>query len=205
MAPGQVQPILDALKTVAVTLKQESVPFALAGGYAVYARGGSDSRHDADIVVLEEDVHRARTALVGRGLEVVDPPEDWLFKVRHGGEQVDVIFRLASGPVDAALLGRATEMTVDSVQMPVMAATDLVISKLLAMTEHYCNLSPILAIFRSLREQLDMVRVEEAAATSPFARAAVSLARDLAILPDSEGPGEQHRPVRDRRMEEHIS
>lgn len=202
MAPGQVQPILDALKTVAVTLKQESVPFALAGGYAVYARGGRDSRHDADIVILEEDAHQARTALIGRGLEVLDPPEDWLFKVQHGGEQVDVIFRLASGPVDAALLGRASEMTVDSVQMPVMAATDLVISKLLAMTEHYCNLSPILAIFRSVREQLDMPRVEEAAEASPFARAAVSLARDLAILPDQEGPGQGHRPMRDPQPEE---
>lgn len=185
MASGQVQPILDALKTVAVVLKEESVPFALAGGYAVYARGGADSRHDADVVILEEDAHRARTALHGRGLEVLDPPEDWLFKVRHGGEIVDVIFRLASGPVDAALLGRADEMTVDSVRMPVMAATDLVVSKLMAMTEHYCDLSPILAVIRSLREQLDVAVVEQAALHSPFARAALGLARDLSLLPAS--------------------
>jgi hypothetical protein len=183
MASGQVQPILDALKTVAVALKEESVPFALAGGYAVYARGGGDSRHDADVVILEEDVHRARTALRGRGLEVVDPPEDWLFKVRIAGEQVDVIYRLASGPVDAPLLGRADEMTVDSVRMPVMAATDLVVSKLLAMTEHYCDLSPILAVIRSLREQLDVDAVVRAASHSPFARAALVLAGDLNLLP----------------------
>lgn len=185
MATADVQPILDALKTVAVALKEESVPFALAGGYAVYARGGADSRHDADLVILEEDVHRARTALRGRGLEVVDPPEDWLFKIRHEGETVDVIFRLASGPVDAALLGRADEMTVDSVRMPVMGATDLVVSKLLAMSEHYCDLSPILAIIRSLREQLDVAAVERAASHSPFARAAIALARDLSLLPAS--------------------
>lgn len=183
MAAEEVQPILDALKTVAVALKEESVPFALAGGYAVYARGGADSRHDADVVILEEDAHRARTALKGRDLEVLDPPEDWLFKVRHGGEQVDVIFRLASGPVDAAMLGRAEEMSVDSVRMPVMAATDLLVSKLLALTEHYCNLSPILAVIRSLREQLDVDLVERAAGESPFARAAIGLARDLDLLP----------------------
>ncbi|GAA5162196.1 nucleotidyltransferase [Ornithinimicrobium tianjinense] len=185
MASGQVQPILDALKTVAVVLKEESVPFALAGGYAVYARGGADSRHDADVVILEEDAHRARTALHGRGLEVLDPPEDWLFKVRHEGEIVDVIYRLASGPVDEPLLGRAEEMTVDSVRMPVMAATDLVISKLMAMTEHYCDLSPILAVIRSLREQLDVAVVEQAASQSPFARATLGLARDLSLLPAS--------------------
>lgn len=183
MAASEVQPILDALKTVAVALKEESVPFALAGGYAVYARGGADSRHDADVVILEEDAHRARTALKGRDLEVVEPPEDWLFKVRHGGEQVDVIFRLASGPVDAAMLGRAEEMAVDSVRMPVMSATDLLVSKLLALTEHYCNLSPILAVIRSLREQLDADLVDRASQSSPFARAALSLARDLDLLP----------------------
>ncbi len=183
MAASEVQPILDALKTVAVALKEESVPFALAGGYAVYARGGADSRHDADVVILEEDAHRARTALKGRDLQVVEPPEDWLFKVRHGGEQVDVIFRLASGPVDAALLGRAEEMAVDSVRMPVMSATDLLVSKLMALTEHYCNLSPILAVIRSLREQLDADRVDRASRSSPFARAALSLARDLDLLP----------------------
>ena len=182
MTSGEVQPILDALKTVAVALKEESVPFALAGGYAVYARGGADSRHDADVVILEEDAHRARTALKGRDLDVVDPPEDWLFKVRHGGEQVDVIYRLASGPVDEPMLGRAQEMSVDSVVMPVISATDLLISKLAAMTEHYCDLSPILAIVRSLREQVDVELVERACGDNPFARAALGLARDLDLL-----------------------
>ncbi len=182
MTSGEVQPILDALKTVAVALKEESVPFALAGGYAVYARGGADSRHDADVVILEDDAHRARTALRGRDLEVVDPPEDWLFKVRHGGEQVDVIHRLATGPVDEALLARAQEMSVDSVVMPVMSATDLLVSKLAAMTEHYCDMSPILSIVRSLREQVDVDMVERACGGSPFARAALGLARDLELL-----------------------
>lgn len=187
MGSGEVQPILDALKTVAVALKEESIPFALAGGYAVYARGGGDSRHDADVVILEEDVHRARTALRGRELEVLDPPEDWLFKVRHGGEQVDVIFHLASGPVDAGLLERSTEMRVDSVRMPVLGATDLLVSKLLALTEHYCDLSPILALIRSLREQLDAEQVDRACADHPFARAALGLARDLSLLPPPRG------------------
>ncbi len=189
-----MQPILDALKTVAVALKEESVPFALAGGYAVYARGGADSRHDADVVILEEDAHRARTALRGRGLEVLEPPEDWLFKVRHGGEQVDVIFRLASGTVDAALLGRAEEMSVDSVRMPVMSATDLLISKLMALTEHYCDLSPILAVVRSLREQVDADLVDRASRSSPFARAALSLARDLDLLPPAASGGSTPPP-----------
>lgn len=186
MGSGQVQPILEALKSVAVALKEDSIPFALAGGYAVYALGGGDSRHDADLVILEEDQERARTAFAGRGLDILDPPEDWLFKVSHGGEQVDVIFRLASGPVDESLLGRATSLPVDSVVMPVMSATDLLISKLLAMTEHYCDMAPVLAVIRSLREQMDVERVDRECAGNPFARAALGLARDLSLLPDSQ-------------------
>jgi hypothetical protein len=187
MGSGQVQPILEALKSVAVALKEESIPFALAGGYAVYALGGSDSRHDADVVILEEDRLRARTVLEGRGMEIADPPEDWLFKVIHGGEQVDVIFRLASGPVDEALLERATSLSVDSVVMPVMSATDLLTSKLLVMTEHYCDMGPVLAVIRSLREQVDVGRVDRACADNPFARAALRLARDLSLLPPEDG------------------
>jgi hypothetical protein len=55
------------------------------------------------------------------------------------------------------------------------------------MTEHYCDLSPILAIIRSLREQLDVAAVERAASHSPFARAALGLARDLSLLPATSG------------------
>ncbi|WP_109473676.1 nucleotidyltransferase family protein [Ornithinimicrobium cavernae] len=198
MASGEVQPILDALKTVAVALKEESIPFALAGGYAVYARGGADSRHDADIVIREEDAHRARTTLRGRDLEVVDPPEDWLFKVRHGGEQVDVIYHLAAGPVDAALLDRANEIRVDSVCMPVLSATDLLISKLLPMTEHYCDFSPVLSLIRSLREQVDAERVDRACAGNPFARAALGLARDLSLLPPKEEDHDRRVPAEGR-------
>ncbi|MFP5347829.1 MAG: nucleotidyltransferase domain-containing protein, partial [Actinomycetes bacterium] len=94
MASGSdLQPMLEALKSVAVALKEDAVPFALAGGYAVYARGGADSRHDVDFVVREEDVAKARQALESRGIAVLDPPEDWLFKARVDSAQVDVIFR----------------------------------------------------------------------------------------------------------------
>jgi hypothetical protein len=149
----------------------------------VYARGGPDSRHDVDFVITEEDAPKVLQAFHRRGLSVIEPPEDWLFKVDHEGEQVDIIFRLANGPVDAELLDRSDELTVDSVVMPVLSATDLLLSKLWALTEHHCDLSPVLTIIRSLREQLDVELVDHGSAGNPFAEAALGLARALDLLP----------------------
>ncbi|HEX5535284.1 MAG TPA: hypothetical protein VFX33_16205 [Actinomycetales bacterium] len=186
---GELQPVLEALKTVAVALKEAEVPFALAGGCAVYARGGPDSRHDVDFVIREGDREKVWRSLEERGLETIDPPEDWLFKARVAGEQVDLIFRLAMGPVDDCLLGRADQLTVDSVEMPVLAATDLLLGRLLAITEQSCDLSPVLALIRSLREQLDVDRIDTESSGHPFAEAAIDLARRLDLLPPRSGAG----------------
>ena len=184
----ELDPLLEALKWVAVAFKDAGLPFALAGGYAAYARGGPQSGHDVDFVIREEDVAAAKEALERRGITTLQPPEDWLFKARHGGEQVDVIFRLAMGPVDAELLRRADQLSVGSVEMPVMSATDVLISKLRAMTEHSCDLAPALAVMRSLREQLDMDAIDESSKGHPFAEAALHVARALGVLPATGGP-----------------
>ncbi|WP_238146900.1 nucleotidyltransferase [Ornithinimicrobium murale] len=178
-----IRALLEALKTVAVALKEQSVPFALAGGYAVYARGGPDSRHDVDFVITEEDAPRVLQGFTRRGLNVLEPPEDWLFKVDHGGVQVDLIYRLAHHPVDADLLERAEELSVDSVHMPVLSATDLLQSKLWALGEHKCDLAPVLTIVRSLREQIDVDLVTRGSTGHAYAEAALFLARSLDLLP----------------------
>jgi len=128
----------DAMKRVAVTLKQADIPFALAGGWAGFARGGPEPGHDVDFYMRERDVAAAAQALDEAGLKIVHPPEDWLVKVFDGESMVDLIFGPKAGPVDDDLLRRATSLEVDSVAMPVLSATDLVIDKLLALDERYC-------------------------------------------------------------------
>lgn len=193
-----LQPLLEALKATAVALKHGGIPFALAGGFAVYARGGQDSRHDVDFVVREEDADAARKALADAAFDVIEPPEDWLFKAERDGAPVDLIFRLASGPVDGGLLARAETMPVESVEMPVLSATDLLVAKLASLSDHSCDLAPVLALVRSLREQVDVAQVREATAGHPFAEAALFLAARLGVLDDGartteEGPmGEEY-------------
>jgi hypothetical protein len=173
----------EALKRVAVILKEGGVPFALAGGYALYARGGPESDHDVDFYLPEGEVARAEKALARAGLQVEHPPEDWLVKVCSDGAMVDLIFRPTAMPVTTEMLERADAMEVESVEMPVLAATDLVASKLLAMDEHYCDFAQMLPFARSLREQVDWADVAARTRGNAFARAFLQLARDLDIVP----------------------
>jgi len=101
----------------------------------------------------------------------------------YDGTPIDVIFQLPAGPVDDALLDRATPISVGSVVMPVLSADDLVIGKLLALADHSCNLEPVLMTLRSVREQLDHTVVARPCAGRPFAEAALYLADRLDILP----------------------
>ncbi len=173
-----------ALKRVATTLKAADVPFALTGGYASWARGGPEPVHDADFVLVEEDIPRAVAALADAGLRVEHPPEDWLEKVYDGDCLVDLIFRPADRPVTRAQLARAEELRVDSVLMPVLPANDLLASKLLALSEHFCDLGRLFPHARALREQVDWPALRDDVAHWPFARAFLTLCDDLGIPPD---------------------
>src|SRR3954469_1464680 len=83
LAPDQ-ENLREALKSVAVALKRSGYPFALIGGYAVWARGGPEPDHDVDFMVAADDAAQVADALAEAGLCVVQPPEDWLFKVYTG-------------------------------------------------------------------------------------------------------------------------
>ena len=172
----------EALKTVAVALKGSGVPFALMGGYAAWARGGPEPEHDVDFLVADEDADRVAQHLADQDLDVVQPPEDWLFKVFANGAMVDIIH----GPVGAAVhrdeVERATMMSVLSVDMPVLEATELVVHKLKALDEHYCDIAKVLPVLRALREQVDWERVERETAGNDFAAMVLFLVRRLGII-----------------------
>jgi hypothetical protein len=175
--------LTETLKRSAVALKKARVPFALGGGYATYARGGSASENDVDFLLREEDAETALAALEQAGLRAERPPEDWLLKAYDGDRLVDLIWRMGGRPVDDDLLSRADELDVCSVFMPVAGATDLVIGKLLSMSAHYCDFTKPLALARALREQVDWALVRAATAESPFAEAFLLLGERLAVLP----------------------
>jgi hypothetical protein len=188
----------EALKRVAVTLKHSGVRFALAGEYAGWADGAPEPLHDVDFVVAEQDAERGRAALAEAGLRVEQPPEDWLVKVFTAGTMVDVVHRLNGEPVGSTLLDRAAEQEVLSLPMLVLTATDVLVSKLNALTEHECDYSKLLPVGRALREQVDWGRLREETSGNDFAVAFLFLkdlldinsSRRVSLLIDGvSGPG----------------
>jgi predicted nucleotidyltransferase len=175
------EPLRLALKRTASALKAEGVRFALAGGYALWAHGAPESENDVDFVVPESDTERAATVLGTSGFEVVRPPEDWLFKAVLDGVTVDILHRIVGEPVTVDLLDRSTDMDLLGVRIPVLPATDLISSKLRAMTEHYCDLGALLPQVRAVREQIDWDRLRAEVEDNDFAAAFLFLTDRLGI------------------------
>jgi hypothetical protein len=177
----------EALKRVAVALKRTEIPFALTGGYAVWARGGPEPEHDVDFLIAREDVERAVESLTEQGLEVVRPPEDWLVKVFTDNAMVDLIHRHSDAPAERATVEDADVLEVLSVRMPVLSATEVVVQKMMALDEHACDFAAMLPVVRALREQLDLERVRRETASSPFAAALLMLLERLDIIEPTGG------------------
>lgn len=97
------------------------------------------------------------------------------------GNLVDLIFRLSGEPVTAENFERVELIEVGSVEMPVLAATDIVAAKLLTYREHYCDFATTLPAVRALREQIDWPAVRARTAHSPYAEAFLLLADRLGL------------------------
>ncbi|HYF73358.1 MAG TPA: hypothetical protein VD864_11095 [Nocardioides sp.] len=172
----------EALKLVAVALKQAQVPFALAGGYALWARGGPEPNHDVDFVVAEEDAPRTAELLADEGFDVVQPPEDWLFKVYVDRALVDILFRASGEPIRRDRFDSVDEIEVESVQMPVLSATELMVDKLNALDEHACDLAKVLPVARAVREQVDWSEVAARTSDNDFAATVLFLLGRLGVV-----------------------
>jgi hypothetical protein len=192
------QPFSDieaTLKKAAAALRGADVPFLLGGSLASWARGGPETRHDLDLMIKREDLERAATALTEAGMRAEDPPEEWLVKAWDGDVLVDVIFAPKGLTMDDEVIARGEEMSVLSMQMRVMSLEDVLITKLMAITEHHLRYEGLLAIARALRERIDWDHVRSATASSPFARAFFVLLEGLDILPSQrDAPQTGARP-----------
>jgi hypothetical protein len=189
MATDDEQPFSDleqALKTTAAALREAGIEFLLAGSLASWARGGPETRHDLDLVIAPEDVEPALAALTEAGLRPEDPPEEWLVKAWNGDTLVDLIHHPKGMRVDAALFERGEVMSVLGMEMRVMALEDVLVTKLMALSEHSLRYESLLPISRALREQVDWEDVRARTSESPFARAFFVMLEGLGILPEAK-------------------
>ncbi len=185
--PGQVvardEGLILTMKRVGAVLKRAEIPFALAGGFAAYARGGTSSDHDVDFLLRPQDADAALDALGEAGFQTERPPEDWLVKVYDEGRLVDLIHRPVESPVTDQTLADSDLISVSAIRLPVISATVLMEHKLLSFSQHYCDFAKAIPLARSLREQIDWPRVRRTTAGSPYAQAFLVLLDRLDVVP----------------------
>ena len=175
--------ILETLKRSAGALRDADVPFVLGGGLAVWARGGAKTEHDVDFFVKPEDAERAQAALAAAGLRPETPPEGWLLKAWDGDVLVDLVYEPRGGPVTDEWFERADELDVYAVTMHVASLDDVLVTKLLALTEQNLEYSGVLEIARAVREQIDWDDVRRRCEGSPYAAAFFVLVQELGVAP----------------------
>jgi hypothetical protein len=181
--------IAASMKRAAAALREADIEFALAGSLATWARGGPKSSHDLDFVLRERDGERALEALEAIGMRREDPPEEWLVKAwDENGVLVDLIFGPSGVDAERVLAG-AEVLNVLSMEIPVMALEDVIVTKVMSLTEHSIDYGTLLEMARALREQIDWAEVRRRTAESPFADAYFVILDRLEIVP-AAGPGD---------------
>ncbi len=174
--------LLAAMKKAGGALNDAGIPFVLGGGLACWARGAPKTEHDVDFLLRPEDAQRAQQALAAAGMRPEKPPEGWLLKAYDGDVLVDLIFDPQGGPIDDRTFERADELEVHAMKMKVAALEDVLVQKILALSEQQPDYSSVLELARSLREQVNWDEVRERTRESPFANAYFTLLEDLEIV-----------------------
>jgi Nucleotidyl transferase of unknown function (DUF2204) len=188
--------LIDAMRDAVGVLQRAEIPFVLGGGMSAWARGGPRSEHDVDFLLRPDDADKALAAFEQEGWETERPPEGWLVKAWHvNGSLVDLIYNPASGPITDELIERAPLAEVMAVRMHVSTLEDVMVSKLMALTEQEPNFGALLEWTRALREQIDWDEVRPRSEASPFARAFFTLVEGLGIV-EPAGSEEEVRPGR---------
>ena len=174
-----------SLKKAVAAMREAEVPFLLGGSLAVWARGGLETRHDLDLMVKPGDADRALAVLADAGMRPDKPPEEWLYKAWDGDVLIDVIYSPRGLEVDDELLGRGEFLHVLGITIPVMAIEDVMATKLLALHEHQLDLTGVLRIARSVREQIDWRLLRERTRNSAYAAGFFTICEELGIVPEA--------------------
>jgi predicted nucleotidyltransferase len=175
--------LVETMRKSAGVLQSASIPFVLAGGLAAWARGGPRTEHDVDFLVRPEDADRALQAFDAAGWKTERPPEGWLYKAySDDGVLVDLIFNPSGGPVTDETIERADELEVSALRLRAASLDDVMVTKLLSLTEQEPDFGGVLELARALREQIDWQDVRSRTEESPFARAFFTLVEELGVV-----------------------
>lgn len=147
-------------------LEEKKVPYAVAGAFALQAHTGihRDTK-DLDLFLTAETACGTLKLLEGEGFrcETCDPV--WLFKVHRDDFFVDLITGMSNAAivVDDSWMERSKPETVHGVRTRVLAAEELVVSKLFVTRRERFDGVDIAHVIYGTRGKLDWQRILELA------------------------------------------
>ena len=103
--------------------------------------------------------------------------------VRRDDVLVDLIYRPSGGPIGVEHFIRSTPMELMAQPVLVASIDDVLVTRLLALSEQEPDFRGVLELARSLREQIDWEFVRERTTPAPFAAAFFTLVEALGIAP----------------------
>jgi hypothetical protein len=89
-------------------------------------------------------------------------------------------------PMDDQPMERGGVLSVLGMEMRVMALEDVLVTKLMALSEHALRYESLLAIARALRERIDWAEVRTRTISSPFARAFFVMLEGLGVVDEAK-------------------
>jgi hypothetical protein len=102
---------------------------------------------------------------------------------------IDLIFHPSGLEITGEVFHRADTISVLAIETPVMAIEDVLTTKLHALDEHSLDYTSLLAIARSLREQIDWSALRARTAGLPYAKPFFTLVEELRIAPAQAATG----------------
>jgi predicted nucleotidyltransferase len=143
-------------------LTAENIPFAISGAFALQQHTGiwRDTK-DLDVFLTDDQVDKAFVALRAHNYEteICDPV--WLCKVHRGQYFVDLITGMSNGAISVTQdwIDRARTAEVFGVQVKVLAAEELIASKLFVTRRERFDGADIVHVIYGTQGKLDWDRV----------------------------------------------
>jgi hypothetical protein len=162
--PEEQQTLFREILTL---FEQQHIPYAVAGAFALQEHTGicRDTK-DLDLFLTAEAVCRAILMLRDEGFECETCDPVWLFKAHRDGFFVDLITGMSNAAivVEDSWIERSSPAVVHGVHTRVLAAEELLASKLFVTRRERFDGADIAHIVYGTRGQLDWQRVRHLAA-----------------------------------------
>ena len=161
--PVLANPEAEAFVAEAIgVLTRSSIPFLLAGTYAVSAYTGiSRPTKDLDIFCKAGDYARILAYFKERGYAIEIEDDRWLGKVRKGPNFFDVIFASSNGtmPVGDTWFENARRIDMHGHEVWIVAPTELVWSKCFIQLRYRYDGADVAHVILRAHEQIDWRRL----------------------------------------------